>query len=74
MDLNTLWKLASGWYAGRMERGYKRREPEGASIYFEEVGLRGAFWGLPGQNSCVKGKELTGIHGTEMGRENELCE
>jgi hypothetical protein len=69
MDLNTLWKLASGWYAGRMERGYKRREPEGASTYFEEVGLRGAFWRLPEQNDSVKGRELTGIHGTKMDRE-----
>jgi len=46
MDLGTLWRLASGWYAGRLERGYQRREPVAAAAYFREVGLRGSFWGL----------------------------
>lgn len=47
MDLATLWRLASQWYGGRMERGYVRREPAAAKAYFASVGLRGAFWGLP---------------------------
>ncbi|WP_141843790.1 organomercurial lyase [Humibacillus xanthopallidus] len=47
MDLPTLWRLASGWYAGRLERGYVRREPSAAAGYLQEVGLSGAFWGLP---------------------------
>lgn len=47
MDLGTLWRLARGWYAGRMERGYRRREPSAAAAYFAEVGLAGSFWGLP---------------------------
>ena len=46
LDLATLWRLASGWYAGRMERGYVRREPVAARDYFREVGLPGPFWGL----------------------------
>lgn len=46
MDLPTLWRFASGWYAGRLERGYRRREPAAAVDYFRSVGLRGAFWGL----------------------------
>jgi Alkylmercury lyase len=46
MDLPTLWRLARGWYAGRLERGYQRREPVDAAGYFAEVGLRGPFWGL----------------------------
>ncbi|GLW11547.1 membrane protein [Microtetraspora sp. NBRC 13810] len=46
MDLATLWRLARGWYAGRMERGYIRRDPVSAASYFTEVGLHGAFWGL----------------------------
>lgn len=46
MDLATLWRLASGWYAGRLEHGYTRREPAQASRYFREVGLQGSFWGL----------------------------
>jgi hypothetical protein len=27
MDLATLWRLASRWYEGRLDRGYVRREP-----------------------------------------------
>jgi hypothetical protein len=46
MDLPTLWRLARGWYAGRLDRGYVRREPAAAAEYFESVGLRGPFWGL----------------------------
>jgi hypothetical protein len=46
MDLPTLWRLASGWYAGRLERGYVRREPTAAANYFRSVGAAGAFWGL----------------------------
>lgn len=47
MDLPTLWRLASGWYAGRLERGYIRREPSAAAEYLRSVGLHGEFWGLP---------------------------
>lgn len=47
MDLATLWRLASGWYAGRLERGYVRREPSAAADYLRGVGLAGPFWGLP---------------------------
>lgn len=47
MDLPTLWRLSSRWYAGRLERGYVRREPSAAVDYLRSVGLRGAFWGLP---------------------------
>ena len=46
MDLATLWRLARGWYDGRLERGYRRREPAAAAAYFREVGLDGPFWGL----------------------------
>ena len=46
MDLETLWNLASGWYQGRLERGYVRREPSAAKDYFRKVGLSGTFWGL----------------------------
>ena len=47
MDLATLWRLARGWYAGRLDRGYQRRDPSSAAAYFAEVGLTGSFWGLP---------------------------
>jgi hypothetical protein len=46
-DLGTVWRLASGWYAGRLDPGYRRREPSEAFAYFASVGLRGPFWGLP---------------------------
>jgi hypothetical protein len=46
MDLAQLWRLARGWYAGRLDRGYVRREPAAAKAYFREVGLSGPFWGL----------------------------
>ncbi|MEU5877163.1 organomercurial lyase [Spirillospora sp. NPDC047279] len=46
MDLATLWRFARGWYAGRLDHGYVRREPAAAAAYFREVGLSGAFWGL----------------------------
>jgi hypothetical protein len=47
MDLATLWRLARDWYTGRLDPGYTRRAPESAADYFAEVGLHGAFWGLP---------------------------
>lgn len=45
MDLPTLWRFAQGWYAGRLDRGYVRREPVAAAEYLRSVGLVGAFWG-----------------------------
>jgi hypothetical protein len=47
MDLDTLWALARDWYRGRLERGYRRRDPLEAAEYFRSVGLHGPFWGLP---------------------------
>jgi len=47
MDLDVLWRFAAGWYAGRLDRGYRRREPADALGYFASVGLSGPFWGLP---------------------------
>jgi hypothetical protein len=46
MDLETLWRLARGWYAGRLDRGYRRREPVEAQQYFRDAGLSGPFWGF----------------------------
>lgn len=44
-DLQTLWRLASEWYAGRLAHGYRRREPVEAVAYFRGAGLTGEFWG-----------------------------
>ncbi|GMK59447.1 hypothetical protein CspeluHIS016_0800530 [Cutaneotrichosporon spelunceum] len=46
MSTETLWHFAKDWYRGRLERGYKRREPAQAKSYFRSVGLDGSFWGL----------------------------
>ena len=46
MDLSTLWRFASDWYTGRLDRGYTRREPAQAADYMRGVGISGAFWGL----------------------------
>lgn len=46
MDLPTLWRFASHWYEGRLDRGYVRREPADAAEYLRGVGLAGEFWGL----------------------------
>lgn len=46
LDLATLWRLARHWYAGRLDAGYVRREPDQARDYFRDVGLTGPFWGL----------------------------
>lgn len=45
MDLPTLWRLARGWYAGRLDHGYTRRDPPSAAQYFRDAGLHGPFWG-----------------------------
>jgi hypothetical protein len=46
MDLATLWQLASGWYTGRLDTPYQRKDPPSAAVYFRAVGLHGPFWGL----------------------------
>ena len=46
LELPTLWRLAAGWYAGRLERGCVRRGPSAAADYLRSVGLSGTFWGL----------------------------
>jgi hypothetical protein len=45
-DLGTLWRFASRWYEGRMNRGYARRDPVTAAEYMRSSGLSGPFWGL----------------------------
>ncbi|MFI7121392.1 organomercurial lyase [Amycolatopsis sp. NPDC049868] len=44
MDLATLWRLAAGWYDGRLDHGYTRRDPAAAAAYFARAGLSGPFW------------------------------
>ena len=44
LDLSTLWRLATGWYAGRLTPGYRRRTPAEAANFFASIGLTGDFW------------------------------
>ena len=41
--LDVLWNLASGWYAGRLDTPYVRRDPVAAKEYFVAAGLPAAF-------------------------------
>ena len=45
LDLDSLWRLAWGWYNGRVERGDSRREPAGRE-YLRAAGPSGEFWSL----------------------------
>ena len=45
MDLPTLWRFASHWYDGRLDRGYVRRDPTESADYLRGVGLVDPFWG-----------------------------
>ena len=47
---STVWGLAKDWYAGRLDEGYRRREPAEAASYFRSVRLRGPFWGLAAED------------------------
>jgi hypothetical protein len=44
LDLTTLWRLATGWYAGRLTPEYRRRTPAEAAEFFAGIGLVGDFW------------------------------
>jgi Alkylmercury lyase len=44
LDLDTLWSLATGWYAKRLTREYRRRTPEEAAAFFHSINLTGEFW------------------------------
>jgi Alkylmercury lyase len=44
LGLTALWDLATGWYAGRLSRGYRRRNPAEAAAFFAGIGLAGKFW------------------------------
>jgi len=44
LDLTALWRLATGWYAGRLTPGYRRRTPDEAAAFFTSIGLTSDFW------------------------------
>jgi hypothetical protein len=44
LGLDQLWDLATGWYAGRLTAGYRRRTPGEAAEFFASINLTGEFW------------------------------
>jgi hypothetical protein len=44
LDSGQLWRLATGWYAGRLTAGYRRRTPAEAAEFFAGINLTGDFW------------------------------
>jgi hypothetical protein len=44
LDLPALWRLATGWYAGRLTHRYRRRTPVQAAEFFASIGLTSDFW------------------------------
>jgi len=44
VTLDQCWRMAQGWYAGRMEPGWRGRTPAEAQAVLEGVGLKGPFW------------------------------
>jgi hypothetical protein len=44
LGLDQLWDLATGWYAGRLTAGYRRRTPAEAAEFFASIDLTGEFW------------------------------
>jgi Alkylmercury lyase len=44
LGLTALWRLATGWYAGRLTPGYRRRTPDEAAVFFASIGLTSDFW------------------------------
>jgi hypothetical protein len=40
------WRLASAWYADRLNADYQRKTVEEAERLFAELGLVGPFWQL----------------------------
>lgn len=44
LPLEACWRLAKGWYAGRLDAGWRGRTPAEAQQVLESVGLTGPFW------------------------------
>ena len=44
MSLEALWRFASDWYGGCLERTWRRRSPAQVRALFTEHGLTGDFW------------------------------
>jgi hypothetical protein len=48
LTLAQAWDLSQRWYGNRLAAGFRRPTRDEAQRIFENVGLEGAFWQLPG--------------------------
>lgn len=46
MTLDQCWAVASTWYPGRMDAGWRGLPKDTAQAIFEAAGLRGPFWNM----------------------------
>jgi hypothetical protein len=46
LSLAQAWSLAGDWFAGRLDREWKRLTPAEAAASFRRAGLEGGFWSL----------------------------
>lgn len=46
LTVDQCWQLAATWYRDRMQRGWRRPNPEEAERTFASIGLTGPFWRL----------------------------
>jgi hypothetical protein len=44
VSLQTMWRLAEVWYAGRLNIDWTPRTPDAIQGVFNDVGLTGDFW------------------------------
>jgi hypothetical protein len=44
VTIDQLWKLATTWYATRLQENSRRPKPEEMSSIFTGLGLEGDFW------------------------------
>jgi hypothetical protein len=48
LTLDQTWRLAQRWYRSRMAPDYRRATLQEAQAVFNDIGLTGPFWQLPG--------------------------
>jgi hypothetical protein len=46
VDLATMWRLGTVWYADRLHDDHRRRTPREATAVFAGLGLTGPFWDM----------------------------
>jgi hypothetical protein len=74
LDLDTLWRLAWGWYDGRIERSDSRREPAAAREYLRADGSTGEFWSLEKTGAADSLRPMRGCRGSECSAHPEAAQ